>query len=83
MVEMERAGENAVFAPVDDDLPSVPLAPEGEQLLVATTPTAQNTMSVNMMVSFRGRTRKVSSQMKESIEQGLTSPSILGFEAVM
>ena len=76
-VEMEAAGENDIFAPVHDELPSLPFAPEGGQWPVVTTPTAQNTVPVNIVVSSRGRTRKVSSQFEESVEQGLMSPLIL------
>ena len=61
LVEIETAGENDVFASIEDDLPSLPLAPEGEQLLVKTTPTTLDTVPLNTTVNSRGRTRKVSS----------------------
>ena len=81
--ELEAAGENDLFAPVDDYLPLATIATEKEQLPVKTMPNVQKTMPVSIIVSYRGRTRKVSSQIREIIAKGLMSQLILGIEAVM
>ena len=82
-VKLEAVGETDLFAPINDDLPAATIAPEGEQEPVATMQIEKEIASVSIMVSSRGRTRTVSFQMRESMAQGLTSPSILGCEAVV
>ena len=83
LVKLEVAGEHDLFAPANDDVPEAITAPEWKQEPVAIMPDIEEIMPVRTMVSFKGRTRKTSNQMRESIAQGLTSPSILVFEAVV
>ena len=59
------------------------MAPEGEQQPVKIVPEIKEVAPGNTMVSSRERTRKISQRMRESIVQCLTSPSIMGFEAVV
>ena len=71
-----------MFAPVNNDLLAATIAPEGGQEQVATMQNEEK-IAVSTRVSSRGRNRKISSRMRKSVAQGLTSPSILGFEAVI
>ena len=82
-VKFEAAGEHDLFASANNDVPEAMTAPEGDQEPVAIVPEFNEVMPVNTMVSSRGRNRKISRQMRESIAQGLTSPLIMGFEAVV
>ena len=59
-VELEAVGENDLFAPVDDDMLSATIAPEGDQVPVKTMLNIPETMPMSTMVSSRGRTKKVS-----------------------
>ena len=78
-VKLEAAGEHDLFAPANNDVPEAMMAPEREQEPVKIVPEIEEVMPVSITVSSRERTRKISHQMRESIAQGLTSPSIMGF----
>lgn len=76
-LEMKATGEHEVFTPGEDDLPLLPLASEEEQLLMLPASIIPDLLPINPTVSLRGRAKKASSRLSESIEQGLTSTSIL------
>ena len=67
---MEVAGENDLFAPVNDDLPAATMAPEGDQEPVTTMPDIEEIMP--MSYSEFLRENKKNEQPNESIAQSLT-----------